>query len=134
MNLVLWILPKCRQGGGGPKSRKLCRCQVWPLILEFPDSSLRRHSSLTNIKPIRVLGGPKKCTSVAGAHFLLAPIIAYWRCFTKACINTKQVSDAVSMPRIDENATPNFTWTRRKDVNVNHHCHWKLHIIWNLGL
>ena len=24
--LVLWILPKCRQGGGGgPKSRKLCR-------------------------------------------------------------------------------------------------------------
>ena len=26
MDLVLWILPKCRQGGGGgPKSRKLCR-------------------------------------------------------------------------------------------------------------
>ena len=27
MDLVLWILPKCRQGGGGggPKCRKLCR-------------------------------------------------------------------------------------------------------------
>ena len=25
MDLVLWILPKCRQGGRGPKSRKLCR-------------------------------------------------------------------------------------------------------------
>ena len=26
VDLVLWILPKCRQGGGGgPKSRKLCR-------------------------------------------------------------------------------------------------------------
>ena len=26
LDLVLWILPKCRQGGGGgPKSQKLCR-------------------------------------------------------------------------------------------------------------
>ena len=25
VDVVLWILPKCRQGGGGPKSQKLCR-------------------------------------------------------------------------------------------------------------
>ena len=29
VDLVLWILPKCRQrGGGGPKSQKLCRCHL----------------------------------------------------------------------------------------------------------
>ena len=50
MDLVLWILPKCRQGGGGgPKSRKLCRRHL---------SMAPKMAPPQNVSRIQILDGP----------------------------------------------------------------------------